>query len=96
VDASGTFDLSEVIRDAMVQLPTEMCFFCKRVFAFGGDQSDGEYLQQLNLGICRWCRSSNEGGLNPHYEKRLLPYLWAKKLPIPSRNEKGFLVLPTE
>lgn len=69
----------------------ETCFTCGTKFQMGPHAYDGKYVRTYQISVCRACWKGNWDGWAPHYEERLIAHLKEKGLPIPERNEKGWL-----
>lgn len=70
------------------------CFFpfCgNQSFQMGHGLYDGKYIRRYDISVCMSCWRGNWDGWAPHYEKLLIAHLKEKGLPIPERNEKGWL-----
>ncbi|RLB11107.1 MAG: hypothetical protein DRG39_04810 [Deltaproteobacteria bacterium] len=67
------------------------CFICNGKFQFGPHRYDGKYISKYNIIVCRNCYNANWDGWAPDYEEKLILHLKKEGLPIPERNEKGFL-----
>jgi len=68
----------------------QRCFMCGSEYQFGPHRYDGKYISRYQISVCRSCYDSNWDGW-AHYEPRLVAHLKANNLPIPARNEKGWL-----
>jgi len=67
------------------------CFFCGGRFQFGPSLCDGKHIKRYKISVCSACWSSNWDGWSPRVEERLLAHLVTEELPVPERNEKGWL-----
>jgi hypothetical protein len=67
------------------------CFTCGNQFQFGPHRYDGENIPRYQICGCRTCYAASWDGWGPHHEQRVLAHLEKKGLPIPERNEKGWL-----
>jgi len=67
------------------------CFFCNSKYQMGPHLYDGKYISRYKIGVCMNCYRGNWDGWAPHYETKLIAHLHDKGLPIPERNEKGWL-----
>ena len=70
---------------------TAECFFCGRKFQFGPHRYEGKHIARYRVSVCDGCYKGNWDGWAPDFEAKLLPYLQEKGMPIPERNEKGWL-----
>lgn len=70
------------------------CQFCGRQFRYGNRIYDGSHLPAYNLTLCKICKDGNWDGVGSAYEQKLIDHLKMERIPIPRRNEKGFLPLP--
>lgn len=53
---------------------------------------EGLYIPRYGITVCRkYCYEGNWDGWAPHHEEKIIATLREKKLPIPERNEKGWL-----
>jgi hypothetical protein len=52
---------------------------------------EGHEVASYKIFVCDTCYSSNWDGWAPYYEEFILTHLKEKGLPIPDRNEKGWL-----
>lgn len=77
----------------MIRKPAFMCecFTCGSQFQFGLGIYDGQHVAGYDFTVCRTCFSSNWDGWAPHYEAKIVAHLSDKGLPIPDRNEAGWL-----
>lgn len=67
------------------------CFVCGRRFQFGPSIYAGKHIRAYEIEVCAGCYEGNWDGWAPHIEAKLIPRLEAKGLPIPARNQKGWL-----
>ena len=67
------------------------CELCHRNFQNGPQRYDGHGSQRYSVFVCDSCWEGNWDGWNPMHERFLLARLKEKGLPIPERNEKGWL-----
>lgn len=67
------------------------CFCCLGEFRFGPSRYDGRHIPAYKISVCDACYGSNWDGWAPHVEARLMRHLEDQRLPIPPRNEKGWL-----
>ena len=67
------------------------CFMCRRDFQMGPHRYDGHYIGRYKLSVCDTCWNANWDGWAPDFETRLVAHLSEQHLPIPDRNEKGWL-----
>ena len=67
------------------------CFMCGRDFQFGPHIYRGKGIPRYNISVCDTCYEGNWDGWAPECEKKLVEHLEKDGLPIPERNEKGWL-----
>ena len=67
------------------------CFCCNTKFQFGQHIYDGRWIAKYGIAVCSVCYQSNWDGWAPLYESRLISHLYEEGLPVPERNEKGWL-----
>ena len=67
------------------------CFMCDNEFLMGPDRYDGKFIRSYKINVCRICYNGNWDGWCPDFEDRLIEHLNKENLPIPERNEKGWL-----
>jgi hypothetical protein len=67
------------------------CDLCGSSFQMGPHVYDGKHIARYQITVCRACWLGNWDGWAPQYEKRLLSLLTERGLPVPARNEKGWL-----
>jgi len=67
------------------------CFMCRKEFQFSPHIYAGRHIPAYNITVCDTCYKSNWDGWAPHYERKLIEHLKKENLPIPERNEKGWL-----
>ncbi|MFO8008329.1 MAG: hypothetical protein R6V05_11415 [Candidatus Brocadiia bacterium] len=68
------------------------CDLCGSKFQHGLHRYEGHRLDLYgDLWCCSFCWEGNWDGWNAHYEGFLIAHLKKKGLPIPERNEKGWL-----
>lgn len=67
------------------------CFICTNEFQMGPDAYRGKYVRRYDITVCEICWKGNWDGWAPHCESRLIAHLKEKGLPIPDRNENGWL-----
>ncbi|MCL1127986.1 hypothetical protein [Shewanella surugensis] len=68
------------------------CFLCRDSFQFGPGLYDGKTIPLYGgITVCMGCYKWNWDGWNPEHEDKLISHLNEKGLPIPERNEKGWL-----
>ena len=68
----------------------ETCFSCGSKFQMG-PHIYGEYIPPYKISVCTPCFNANWDGWGPMVDKKLVEHLQAMGLPIPDRNEKGWL-----
>lgn len=69
----------------------KLCFMCGSEYQMGPHQYDGKYIPKYQIGVCRGCYDGNWDGWAPHCEEKLIAHLKKQSLPVPERNEKGWL-----
>lgn len=69
------------------------CFICGRSFRFGPNRYDGAHIAMYDMTVCKSCIRGNQDGWSPTYEGKILAHLAEKNIPVPERNEKGWLPL---
>ncbi len=67
------------------------CFACGSTFQFGPHIYDGKHIRKYEITVCSGCYEGNWDGWAPHYEEKILKHLNEKELPVPNRNEAGYL-----
>ncbi len=67
------------------------CFICTNEYEMGFGVYDGKYIRRYDINVCKGCYDGNWDGWNPANEKKLIDHLNEKGLPVPERNEKGWL-----
>lgn len=67
------------------------CFICESEYRYGPHVYDGRAIPRYNFAVCRTCYSSNWDGWVPHAEPKIIKHLEHENLPIPERNDKGWL-----
>ncbi len=67
------------------------CFTCGTSFQFGAHTYDGKVIPRYQISVCSACYSGNWDGWNPRLDEKLIAHLTSQGLPIPERNEKGWL-----
>jgi len=67
------------------------CFICGSTFQFGQHVYDGKYIQKYDITVCSGCYKGNWDGWAKHYEENILKHLKEKGLPVPDKNEAGYL-----
>ena len=66
------------------------CPLCHTEFQFGPHRYDGKHIPRYDMTVCHTCYSANWDGWAPHLEKFIESHLASKKIPLPSRNSKGW------
>lgn len=69
----------------------QRCDTCGTSYQFGPHVYEGKYIPMYQINVCMTCWDANWDGWAPHLEKKVMANLKAKGLPIPARNEKGWL-----
>ncbi len=67
------------------------CFMCGSQFQMGEHIYDGKYIRRYDIIVCMPCWDGNRDGWTPDYETRLIAHLENEGIPIPERNENGWL-----
>ena len=68
------------------------CDVCGKEYQHGPHTYEGHRLKLYgDIFCCDTCWEANWDGWSPIYEARLLKHLKQKGLPVPQRNEKGWL-----
>jgi hypothetical protein len=68
------------------------CFMCGEEYQFGPHRYEGKNIPRYNIGVCNICYEANwDGWAPPEYENKLIAHLKKEGIPIPERNEKGWL-----
>lgn len=68
------------------------CISCGRQFQFGPHRYDGKVAKLYgNAPVCNTCWNANSDGWGPSVESKLLTVLKEMGLPVPPRNENGWL-----
>lgn len=68
-----------------------ICGACGREFQFGPHRYEGKHIPRYQWTVGDACWTGNYDGWSPHVELALLAHLDAKGLPVPERNENGWL-----
>jgi hypothetical protein len=66
-------------------------FFCRRPFQMGPQVYQGKHIRRYQIDVCDGCYEGNWDGWAPRFEAQLIPRLKTTGLPIPDRNDKGWL-----
>lgn len=67
------------------------CGLCGRAFQYGPHRYEGKHIPRYQLTVCEPCWQGNWDGWAPHLEAQIIEHLQARGLPIPPRNENGWL-----
>ncbi len=67
------------------------CELCGRPYQMGPHRYDGKRIPRYDISVCGSCYKTNWDGWGPKAESPILAHLERKGLPIPPRNEKGWL-----
>lgn len=67
------------------------CDTCGGQFQFGPHIYDGKHIDAYGITVCMGCYRGNWDGWAPHYEPVITRNLKEHGLPLPKRNEKGWL-----
>ena len=74
--------------DRLTMVP---CFFCGTSFQMSHHIYRGKHIRRYGIDVCEGCYAGNWDGWAPHFEAKLRAHLERHRLPIPDRNEKGWL-----
>jgi len=69
----------------------QACDLCGSSYQHGPHRYEGHKSYLYEIMVCDSCWQSNWDGWGPEFEKKLLSLLEDKGLPVPERNEKGYL-----
>jgi hypothetical protein len=69
----------------------ETCFFCNKDFQHGNHIYDGEFIRSYDVIACKKCWDGNWDGWVGRNAERLIEHLKSKNIPVPERNEKGWI-----
>lgn len=67
------------------------CPLCRSKFQHGPHKYVGHFMKKYDIMVCNSCWVGNWNGWASIYEEILINHLKEKVLPIPERNEKGWL-----
>jgi len=67
------------------------CFMCGKEFQFSPHIYAGTHIPAYNITVCDTCYGMNSDGWHPDYTAKLIAHLKKENLPIPERNENGWL-----
>jgi hypothetical protein len=68
------------------------CFACGEEFQMGlHSVYEGKFVQRYDITVCDSCYKGNWDGWHPKLEQSLIDHLEERGLPIPERNEQGWL-----
>ena len=67
------------------------CDVCGKSLQRGPHRYEGKINKTYDILVCDSCRNGNWDGWAPHYENKIIKIIQKKGLPLPSRNEKGWL-----
>jgi len=67
------------------------CFMCGGDYQYGPHKYEGQWIRQYNISVCNICYKANWDGWAPEYETKLIEHLRKEGIPIPERNEEGWL-----
>ncbi len=67
------------------------CPLCGLNYQMGPGRYEGIRLKLYELTVCEKCWDLNWDGWHPDYEEFLIRHMRNKKLPVPDKNEKGYL-----
>lgn len=69
----------------------QRCALCGAEFSFGPRRYEGHYIDAYKILVCNTCWDGNWDGWSPYHEIPLLAHLVSHDIPIPARNERGWL-----
>ena len=67
------------------------CDFCGSEFQFCPHIYNGKRIENYQLTVCKGCWDGNWDSWGPMVEQQLIAHLKERGIPIPKRNEKGWL-----
>ena len=67
------------------------CDLCNSSFQMGPRLYEGKIIPTYGVQVCNPCYQGNWDGWAPHYENKIIKVAESKGLPIPERNEAGWL-----
>lgn len=67
------------------------CDSCGSKFEFGPSRFAGQHIEKYKLTVCDPCYNGNWDGWGPAREPNVIAHLKRQGIPIPARNEKGWL-----
>lgn len=67
------------------------CDLCGSEFQMGRHVYAGKVIPTYEITVCMGCYQANHDGWGPALEERVIAKLREKGLPIPQRNERGWL-----
>ena len=67
------------------------CDICGNDYQFGPHRYEGKTIPCYQLSVCMTCYEGNWDGWAPHLEGKVLEHLKSRGLPIPMRNDSGWL-----
>ena len=67
------------------------CFCCGREFQFGPHAYLGTYVPYYKITLYKACYAGNWDGIGPYCEEKLIRHLEQGNIPVPARNNKGWL-----
>jgi hypothetical protein len=76
---------------ASIKPPSATCFVCAKELQMGFDRWDGTFVPRYAITVCAACYQNHWDGWAPDLEERLIQHLRSKGLPIPDRNDRGWL-----
>jgi len=71
----------------------EVCFLCRRAFAFGGGRYDGRPIQFWKMMVCDHCYDANHDGIVPATYPHLIEHFREIGI-VPTLNIRGFIEWP--
>ena len=69
----------------------EKCFFCENEYQMSAGKYEGKPIKKYGINVCQICFGSNWDGWTGSNESKLIDFLNKNNIPIPERNEKGWL-----
>ncbi len=67
------------------------CTTCGSEYQMGRHIYGGKQIPRYQMGVCKSCYEANWDGWAPDYEGKIITHLEEKGLPVPERNNKGWL-----
>ncbi|GGP74495.1 hypothetical protein GCM10009347_43070 [Shewanella algicola] len=67
------------------------CDLCSANFQMGPHLYEGKIIPTYGVQVCNTCYQVNWDGWAPHFESKIIEIAKSKDLPIPNRNDDGWL-----